>query len=97
MPETDFDFSAGLIKSVRSARRVVALTGAGISAESGVPTFRDAQTGLWRSSNQRNWPHRRRFGGIRAASGNRTTKPFTYPRSGCALIVELARVVMIQP
>jgi NAD-dependent deacetylase len=26
---------------------VVALTGAGISAESGVPTFRDAQTGLW--------------------------------------------------
>lgn len=31
----------------RNARRVVALTGAGISAESGVPTFRDAQTGLW--------------------------------------------------
>jgi len=31
----------------RSAERVVALTGAGISAESGVPTFRDAQTGLW--------------------------------------------------
>jgi NAD-dependent deacetylase len=26
---------------------VVALTGSGISAESGVPTFRDAQTGLW--------------------------------------------------
>ena len=26
---------------------MVALTGAGISAESGVPTFRDAQTGLW--------------------------------------------------
>ena len=23
------------------------LTGAGVSAESGVPTFRDAQTGLW--------------------------------------------------
>lgn len=32
---------------VRDARRVVALTGAGISAESGVPTFRDAG-GLWR-------------------------------------------------
>jgi len=30
------------------ARRVVALTGAGISAESGVPTFRGAE-GLWRS------------------------------------------------
>ncbi|WP_024889367.1 SIR2 family NAD-dependent protein deacylase [Luteimonas huabeiensis] len=27
--------------------RIVALTGAGMSAESGVPTFRDAQTGLW--------------------------------------------------
>ena len=33
---------------VRQARRVIALTGAGISAESGVPTFRDAG-GLWRS------------------------------------------------
>lgn len=27
--------------------RLVALTGAGISAESGIPTFREAQTGLW--------------------------------------------------
>ena len=32
---------------MRAARRVVVLTGAGMSAESGVPTFRDAQTGLW--------------------------------------------------
>lgn len=31
----------------RSARRVVVLSGAGLSAESGVPTFREAQTGLW--------------------------------------------------
>jgi NAD-dependent deacetylase len=30
-----------------AAERIVALTGAGVSAESGVPTFRDAQTGLW--------------------------------------------------
>jgi NAD-dependent deacetylase len=29
------------------ARRVCVLTGAGISAESGIPTFRDALTGLW--------------------------------------------------
>jgi NAD-dependent deacetylase len=36
-----------LAHALRSATRVVALTGAGISAESGVPTFRDAQTGLW--------------------------------------------------
>jgi NAD-dependent deacetylase len=32
---------------LRSARRVVVMTGAGISAESGIPTFRDAQTGHW--------------------------------------------------
>jgi NAD-dependent deacetylase len=32
---------------LRDARRVVVLTGAGMSAESGVPTFRDALTGLW--------------------------------------------------
>lgn len=36
-----------LISIMQSCRRVVALTGAGVSAESGVPTFRDAQTGLW--------------------------------------------------
>ena len=30
-----------------AARGVAVLTGAGISAESGIPTFRDAQTGLW--------------------------------------------------
>jgi NAD-dependent deacetylase len=29
------------------AGRVCVLTGAGMSAESGIPTFRDAQTGLW--------------------------------------------------
>ena len=32
---------------LREARRVAVLTGAGMSAESGVPTFRDALTGLW--------------------------------------------------
>jgi len=36
-----------LIAAVANAERIVALTGAGISAESGVPTFREAQTGLW--------------------------------------------------
>lgn len=33
--------------ALRTAERVVALTGAGVSAESGLPTFREAQTGLW--------------------------------------------------
>ncbi len=36
-----------LVAALRSSERVVVLTGAGISAESGVPTFREAQTGLW--------------------------------------------------
>jgi NAD-dependent deacetylase len=36
-----------LAQALRRARFVVALTGAGVSAESGLATFRDAQTGLW--------------------------------------------------
>jgi len=35
-----------LISTLQEAKRVVVLAGAGISAESGVPTFRDAQMGL---------------------------------------------------
>jgi len=44
-------FSAQLIERLKQARRIVVLTGAGTSAESGVPTFRDAQTGLWANYN----------------------------------------------
>jgi NAD-dependent deacetylase len=40
-------FPPTLMERLRAARHVAVLTGAGISAESGVPTFRDAQTGLW--------------------------------------------------
>jgi NAD-dependent deacetylase len=40
-------FPPAFIHQLRHAQRVVALTGAGVSAESGVPTFRDALTGLW--------------------------------------------------
>jgi NAD-dependent deacetylase len=36
-----------LTQALRRARFVAALTGAGISAESGLATFRDEQTGLW--------------------------------------------------
>lgn len=36
-----------VVERLRAASRVAVLTGAGISAESGIPTFRDAQTGLW--------------------------------------------------
>jgi NAD-dependent protein deacetylase/lipoamidase len=37
----------GLITHLQAAHSMAVLTGAGASAESGVPTFRDAQTGLW--------------------------------------------------
>ncbi len=36
-----------LVATLRDARSVAVLTGSGVSAESGVPTFREAQTGLW--------------------------------------------------
>jgi len=36
---------------LRLARSVAVLTGAGISSESGIPTFRDAMTGLWAQYN----------------------------------------------
>ena len=36
-----------LVEALRGAQAVTVLTGSGVSAESGVPTFRDAQTGLW--------------------------------------------------
>lgn len=38
---------AAALQRLREARHLVVLTGAGISAESGIPTFRDALTGLW--------------------------------------------------
>src|SRR5262245_66625573 len=41
--EADFSRAADLL---RAGERVAILTGAGVSAESGVPTFRDAN-GLW--------------------------------------------------
>jgi len=40
---------SGLIQAFEHIARVTVLTGAGISAESGIPTFREAQTGLWSS------------------------------------------------
>jgi NAD-dependent deacetylase len=40
-----------LVERLKTAKSVVVLTGAGVSAESGVPTFRDAQTGLWSKFN----------------------------------------------
>jgi NAD-dependent deacetylase len=41
------EFPDDLIEILQSSQRVAVLTGAGISAESGIPTFREAQNGLW--------------------------------------------------
>jgi NAD-dependent deacetylase len=35
------------VQKLRAAKRLCVLTGAGASKESGIPTFRDAQEGLW--------------------------------------------------
>lgn len=44
------EFSDDFIEALKNSRKVAALTGAGVSAESGVPTFRGAD-GLWKSFN----------------------------------------------
>ncbi|CDF85759.1 NAD-dependent protein deacylase 1 [Pseudomonas knackmussii B13] len=36
-----------LLDALRTTRHLVVFTGAGVSAESGIPTFRDALSGLW--------------------------------------------------
>lgn len=40
-----------LIQKLQHAEHLVVFTGAGISAESGIPTFRDALSGLWKNFN----------------------------------------------
>jgi len=46
-PAIPLALAARLRDAAQHAGHIVVLTGAGISAESGVPTFRDALTGLW--------------------------------------------------
>lgn len=49
MPSTFLSIPKLLLERIRAAQRIVVLTGAGISAESGIPTFRDLGTGLWQN------------------------------------------------
>ncbi|HEX6791306.1 MAG TPA: NAD-dependent deacylase [Candidatus Krumholzibacteria bacterium] len=52
MPDDAFERSVDrAVELLAAARRVVATTGAGMSKESGIPTFRDAQSGLWSNYN----------------------------------------------
>jgi len=81
------DEEAGVVLRARiaAAQRICVLTGAGMSAESGIPTFRDALTGLWsrfdpaqlaseegyRADPQRVWDwYAERREGVRAAEPN---------------------------
>ena len=41
------NFAPQLLNTLRQRPRIAVLTGAGVSKESGIPTFREAQTGLW--------------------------------------------------
>jgi NAD-dependent deacetylase len=45
------DIPEGLLNKLRQIRRLVVFTGAGMSAESGIPTFRDPVYGLWEQFN----------------------------------------------
>ena len=47
MSKESIHISDELITALRDAQHIVVFTGAGVSAESGVSTFRDALTGLW--------------------------------------------------
>lgn len=43
------DIPPHIITVLRQARHIAVMTGAGVSAESGIATFRDALTGLWKN------------------------------------------------
>ena len=47
MSASSIEFPVELIAFLRKTPKFAALTGAGVSQESGLRTFRDAQTGLW--------------------------------------------------
>ena len=88
MPQTDhaaptaFDATvppAAALQRLREARHLVVLTGAGISAESGIPTFRDALTGLWARFDPEQLATREGF-----LADPRFADPFSGPASAAA-------------
>ena len=61
MPCLASEVPPALLTAVRTARRITVLTGAGMSAESGIPTFRDALSGLWSNFNPHDLASREGF------------------------------------
>ena len=47
MLKTEDGMVQAAVRALRPARCVVVATGAGMSRDSGIPTFRDALTGVW--------------------------------------------------
>ncbi|MDH4046498.1 MAG: NAD-dependent deacylase [Gemmatimonadota bacterium] len=87
-----------VIAALRGARHVAALTGAGISAESGIPTFRDALTGLWANYNPEDLATPEAFARQPAVvwdwyAGRRGAIRAAQPNAGHRALVELARRV----
>jgi NAD-dependent deacetylase len=94
----DYNLKSDLLEKLLEARLVMVLTGAGMSAESGIPTFRDAQTGLWaryrpeelatpeafRNNPERVWKwYEERRATVRSAT----------PHAGHYALVEMARLL----
>jgi NAD-dependent deacetylase len=72
-----------LIHVLTTARRVVVLTGAGVSAESGIPTFRDSMAGLWKDFDPMTLATPEAF----AADPATVTKWYDWRRRGCMAAV----------
>ncbi len=66
--------------ALSEARGVVVLTGAGVSAESGIPTFRDTMEGLWASFDPQELATREAF----ARDPETVTRWYDHRRLGCA-------------
>lgn len=91
-------FDPAVVAALRGARGVVVLTGAGISAESGIPTFRDALTGLWANYNAQDLATPEAFARQPAViwdwyASRRATIRRAQPNAGHRALVELARRV----
>jgi NAD-dependent deacetylase len=68
-----------LAERLRTARRVVVLTGAGVSAESGIRTFRDTMDGLWKEFD----PAKLATPGAFAENPELVTRWYDHRRLGC--------------
>lgn len=87
-----------IIDALRTATRVVVATGAGMSRESGIPTFREAQTGLWARFDPTELATEAAFRSAPARvfgwyAWRRSLVERARPHAGYAALVRLGRVV----